>query len=133
MRMSDRISDILGIGIVIVIFLFSVGILACCIALPFTTQDTVILTVTDKAAIPQVHTSCNKDGSCSTYTTIQYLIYSNTEVVENTDCIQLWKFGSSELYGKIHVGSTYEFEVYGYRMPGIGMYRNIITIRREII
>ena len=58
----------------------------------------------------------------------KYLIFTDTEVFENTDSLWYWKWNSSDVYNKIEVGSTYKAEIYGYRIPVLSMYRNILNI-----
>lgn len=62
----------------------------------------------------------------------RYLIYTELEdgstlVMENTDSFIRLKFNSSDLYGDLKVGETYEFRVVGYRFPLLSMYENIIS------
>lgn len=86
---------------------------------PFVTSDTVIITVTDKERIIQ------DDG------TPKYLIFTESEVFENTDCKIRFKFDSSTFYGKIIKGETYEAKVYGFRVPIFSMYRNILKVEKQ--
>lgn len=60
-------------------------------------------------------------------TTSKYLIFTDQETLQNTDCLWAGKFRSSDLYGQIMIDSTYTFEVYGWRIPFLSMYRNILT------
>jgi len=39
-----------------------------------------------------------------------------------------WRWDSSDLYGKIKVGETYEAKVYGWRMPIFSSYKNIVSV-----
>lgn len=82
---------------------------------PYITQDTVTVTVTDKE---NVKTSSNS----------KYLIFSDEETFENEDCWRLWKFNSSDVYGKIKVNQRYTFKVYGWRIPVFSQYRNIFKV-----
>ena len=58
--------------------------------------------------------------------TSKYLIFTDSEVFENTDSPVFWKFNSSDIYGRIEVGKTYRFDVVGYRINVLSSYRNII-------
>jgi hypothetical protein len=111
-------------GIIVVIILLVIGYMV----IPYFTQDSVILTVTDKTATTQISSDCDKDG-CSTSSYIDYMIYSDNETLENIDNIFIWKFDSSDIYGKIDMGDTYKFRVYGWRIPILGMYRNVISVQ----
>jgi len=57
----------------------------------------------------------------------KYLIYTNEgEVFENTDALFHGKWDSADLYGHLDEGSRYEVTVYGWRIPFLSTYRNII-------
>lgn len=108
--------------ILCVVAIIGIGVVTG-IAFPYLTQDTVTLTVTDKGIYSDIQ--CDDHGDCDTY--VNHLIYTDLETLENNDNILLWKFGSSELYGKIQKGRAYNFKVYGWRIPILGMYRNVIS------
>jgi hypothetical protein len=57
--------------------------------------------------------------------TSKYLIFTDKEVLEDTDNWLFLKFNSSDIYGKIKEGKTYKFSVAGLRMPMLSRYRNI--------
>lgn len=82
------------------------------------TGDTVTVKVTDKERI----TESDGDGGV----TSKYLVYTDKETFENTDTIFKGKFDSSDVYRKLHEGKTYECEVYGWRVPFMSSYRNIV-------
>jgi hypothetical protein len=65
----------------------------------------------------------------------KYLIWVQTRdgqeiVLQNSDSLLNGKFNSSDIYGKIEVGSTYTFDVVGWRIPILSSYENIITIKK---
>ncbi len=60
----------------------------------------------------------------------KYMIFTENEVFENTDAPLLMKFNSSDLYNKLKVDSTYTVKVYGFRIPFMSQYRNIIKIEK---
>ena len=82
------------------------------------TADKVTFTVTDKERIVE---SEGEGGTSS-----KYLIYSDNETFENTDTLWHLKYDSSDLYGKLKKGQTYEADVYGWRVGWMSMYRNIV-------
>lgn len=87
-----------------------------------TTQEDITLTVSEKV-IKRSHNQSDK-----------YLIFTNDgvgEVLENTDSLYVFKWNSSDLYGRVKVGETYKFKVYGFRIPFLSMYRNIISFERQ--
>ena len=80
----------------------------------------VTVTVTDKG-IKQID-----DGS-------KYLIYGTkvngeVETYEITDNFARGQFDSSNKYGAIQIGKTYNFKVIGVRIPYLSQYENIIGI-----
>lgn len=54
-----------------------------------------------------------------------YLIYSEDSTYEITDSVLRLRFNSSDLYGRIEVGKTYEITVGGKRVPIFSWYPNI--------
>lgn len=80
----------------------------------FNSNDTVTATVTDKG----IKRYINSD---------KYLVYTEEETFEITDNILIWRWDSSDQYGQIELGKTYEFDVVGWRIPFLSMYRNIIS------
>lgn len=80
------------------------------------TKDTVRVTVTDKI----VKRYDDKD---------KYLIFTDSETFELTDTIAYGNFRSSDVYGKIKVGETYDFTVCGVRIGFTSSYRNIVEVR----
>lgn len=95
---------ILIIGIVVTLLS---GIIKCC------NERTVTTTVTDKGV--------KRHGKSDD----KYLVYTNDGTYEITDSLFWPRFDSSDLYGSIEVGKTYQFTVAGYRVPLFTMYPNI--------
>ena len=58
----------------------------------------------------------------------KYLVYTDNGTYEITDSLVYWRWDSSDLYGKIKVGETYEAKVYGWRIPIFSSYKNIVSI-----
>ncbi len=79
------------------------------------TADTVTFTVSEK----QVVTTNGKS---------KYLVFTNSEVFENADCFMRLKFASSDLQSQLKDGETYTATVYGWRIPFLSCYRNIVKI-----
>lgn len=81
---------------------------------------TAVMTVTDKERV-------NKDD------TSYYLVFGKdmdgqTVVYKNTDNIMRGKWNSSEMQGEMEVGSTYQVELVGYRVPLLSWYENILKV-----
>lgn len=60
--------------------------------------------------------------------TCKYLVYTDQGVYENTDSLWYLKFDSSDVYGSLEEGKTYNAKVYGFRLPFFSMYKNIIEV-----
>jgi len=56
----------------------------------------------------------------------RYLIFCEDEVLENTDSLLYLKFNSSDLYKDMKEGNEYSVKVYGWRIPFLSTYRNIV-------
>lgn len=120
MRNFDFHTFVMFAGISIII-LAIIGVIVVGPVVAHTTQEEVTLTVTEKIV---KRSNNNQD---------KYIIFtSEGEVLQNTDTIYLFKFNSSDVYGKIEVGKTYKFKVYGFRIQFLSMYRNIIDVPVEV-
>ena len=84
------------------------------------TTESVVVTVTSKE---RIH---NEDESI-------YLIYTDEGVFKNTDSIYYFKFNSSDIYGELKEGESYRLNVYGFRIPFLSKYKNIINFKLEEI
>lgn len=80
------------------------------------TEETITITVTDKS----VKRYDDKD---------KYLIYTDKGTYEITDTVAYFRYDSSDLYGRMKVGKTYECTVCGWRIPIFSRYKNIITAK----
>lgn len=56
----------------------------------------------------------------------KYIIFTESEVFENTDSFLSLKWDSSDLYRDIKVGESCSFKVTGFRVPFLSWYRNIL-------
>jgi len=83
-------------------------------------EEYVRVTVTDKESIVV------SDGKTSHN---KYLVYCEGEVFENTDSFIFSKYDSSDLQGKLVVGTEYTAQVAGWRIPWMSSYRNIISVQ----
>lgn len=61
----------------------------------------------------------------------KYLIFTDIEVFENTDTMYYFKFKSSDIYSKLETGKEYTLKVYGWRIPFLSQYRNIVTVKEK--
>ena len=81
-------------------------------------EETVSITIKDKERV------VDRDGQGS-----RYLIWTDDETFENVDSLIKGKFNSSDLYGKLEEGKTYDCKVYGWRNGFFSWYRNIIECK----
>jgi hypothetical protein len=116
--MSRYSNDSDGI-FVIGVFLFILFAFAISALVFFNTQDTV-----HNALVQEKERVVTKDSS-------KYLIYTDGEVFKNTDNIFALKFNSSDIYGHVKKDCSYTFDVYGFRVPFLSMYRNITNVYDE--
>lgn len=91
----------------------------------FSNDHKYTITITDKE---RVTTQSVKDN------TSKYLIYGEDEngktyVFEDTDTLFRWKFNSSDVYGALKEGETYELTVIGFRVHILNWYENIIDFK----
>lgn len=92
----------------------------------FSNDHTYTVTITDKE---RVTTQSAKDNIDS-----KYLIYGEDEngktyVFEDTDTLFRGKFNSSDVYGALKEGKTYELTVIGFRVHIFNWYENIIDFK----
>jgi hypothetical protein len=58
----------------------------------------------------------------------RYLIYTDKGVYEDTDSMLNGKWNSSDIYGQIQNGKTYDATVYGWRSGFMSWYPNIVKL-----
>lgn len=101
----------------ILILLLPLFIISGCYA--YGTQDIIKCLVDDKERV-----TTRSGESLSS----KYLVYCDTETLENTDSIFYFKFNSSDVYRKLKRGQEYDLKVFGLRIGLFSSYRNIIRI-----
>jgi len=102
---------------VIGVFLLMIGVQVA----KYSTVTDVVVTVTEKERIVE---------SNGKHTTSKYLVFTENEVFENCDdMIPFFKFNSSDIQGKLHVGETYKLTVWGWRINFLSWYRNILNVQ----
>lgn len=84
-------------------------------------RNTYQVTITDK----QVKRGDKSD---------KYLIFTQSKdgktiVFENTDSLIEGKFDASDMYGQLKVNSKYDLQAYGWRIPFLSMYENIVKAK----
>lgn len=71
----------------------------------------------------QVSTESNKETKLVVST---YLIFTDAGVFRNDDSFWHFKYNSSDVYGLLDNGKRYNLKVYGWRIPILTMYPNIV-------
>ena len=56
-----------------------------------------------------------------------YLVWTEGEVLTMDDSVIEGQWDTSDDYGAIVVGECYRFDVYGWRVPFLSWYRNIVS------
>ena len=92
----------------------------------FSNDHTYTVTITDNVRV----TTQVAEGQ----TDSKYLIYGEDEngktyVFEDTDTLFRWKFNSSDVFGALKEGETYELTVIGFRVHIFNWYENIIDFK----
>ena len=108
-------------GLVTLVVLAVIGGCGACTGISHLDRETYRGTVTDKERVIQHRRS-------------KYLIFTELEdnsvrVFQNTDSWLEWKFGSSDMYAGIKKGKMYDFKTYGWRVPFLSWYENIIDAK----
>jgi hypothetical protein len=60
----------------------------------------------------------------------KYLVFTDQGVFENTDTWYYFKFASSDLQGKLMQPGKFKLTYYGFRVPFLSKYKNIISAER---
>ena len=83
------------------------------------TVDTATATVTSKERV------CDggKEGDC------RWMILTDQISLKNTDTLWHFKFNSTDIQGSVVVGKEYTFTYYGWRLPLLRVYPNIIKVQ----
>jgi hypothetical protein len=84
------------------------------------TRDQVVFTVKDKETIA----TGSEDPTSS-----KYLVFTNIGTFENTDSFWYDKSDNSDLQRSLTIGHTYSATVYGYNIPVLRVYPNIVAVR----
>ncbi len=92
-----------------------IGLLALSPLYAYHTDKEITCTIASKERIVKSNSS-------------KYLIFCEDEVLQNTDSLWYWKWNSSDFYRELKEGEEYNLRVYGWRIPFLSMYSNIIEI-----
>ena len=114
--MSESVA--IGVAILAISLLVIVGCFAGSIANYKSSESAVTVKIESKERV-------NGDKSS------KYLVFTPSETFENTDSWIYWKFGSSDMYGALKEGTTYECKVAGWRVQFFSAYRNLIECKAK--
>lgn len=113
-RRGNGLGSILMIGGVALIFVVILAVMFGGTIYANGNDHNVTITVEDKERVT--------DGDTS-----KYLVFTDKGTFENTDSLFEGKHNSSDVYGKLKRGKTYDCHVQGHRHPWLSMYENIIS------
>lgn len=118
-----------SLGYLTAITLVIIAVIVAIVVVPvmnFTNGHQYTITITDKERVTM---QSDKDNISS-----KYLIYGEDEngktyVFEDIDTLFRGKFNSSDVYGALKEGETYELTVIGFRIHILNWYENIIDFK----
>lgn len=96
-------------------------LLVGCPAAIYSSEETLAITV--------VKTERVTSGSGDTLSS-KYLVWTKSEVFQNSDSFLYLKFNSSDLYTKFEPGAKLTVRVVGWRIPFLSSYRNIVEVSK---
>nr|DAQ24818.1 MAG TPA: Protein of unknown function (DUF1523) [Caudoviricetes sp.] len=113
------------LGYLTAIVLAVIAVIAV-IVMNFSNDHTYTVTITDKERVTTQVSEGQNDS--------KYLIYGEDEngktyVFEDTDTLFRGKFNSSDVYGALKEGETYELTVIGFRIHILNWYENIVDFK----
>lgn len=105
----------------VLIIIFTIALIGLIMLFPHFVRKTYRVTITNKQII-------NRDN------TNKYLIYAQTEdgkikVFENTNNFLELKFNSEDLYWTLSINRKYEIVAYGFNIPLLLRYQNIVNVK----
>jgi hypothetical protein len=107
--------------IIVALVFFSVfGLIISATTYPLWTQDTFQTVIREKT---RECSGSQQSVDC------RYMVYTQGEVFSNTDSMMNFKFNSSDVQNDLEVGNEYILRVYGWRVPFLSMYRNILSAK----
>ena len=58
------------------------------------------------------------------------MVFADKGVYCVKDTLLFWRWDSSDMYGSLHEGETYNIETVGWRVPLLSMYPNILEAKQ---
>jgi len=59
----------------------------------------------------------------------RYMVYADRETFQNSDSLWYLKWNSADVHGRLMPGQTYTFKVYGWRVPFLSWFRNVVEVQ----
>lgn len=112
------------LGVALILLLVLGGLFVSCQAIYKSTEEWVY-----GATINRLWTDTSGGGDSGVQTTL--LVGTDKGTFKVDDTIVYGRFRSSDVYGALREGETYDFKVYGWRLPFFSTYKNIIEVRRS--
>ena len=109
--------DMIVPGIVVVI----VAAIAVCAVVYYASDEIVTVTVDEK------WTKYHSGDAKYLFSDEKGIVYSME------DSLLLWKFDASNRYASIESGKSYEITTYGWRIPVLSWYKNVVSVREVSI
>lgn len=106
------------------IFALAIASLIGSVAVHYTTQEWVTVTIWDK----EREGRSDGDGG----TTYTYMVHTEQESFTNSDSVLAFKFNSTDVQRQLREGQEYRLLVTGFRIPVLSMYRNILDYQAVI-
>ena len=89
---------------------------------PLFVRNSYTVTVTGKERIYK----SSENASSSYYLVFTKELDGDVKVFKNSDELLIGKFGSSNIQAGMEIGGTYDVDVYGFRVPFLSWYENIV-------
>lgn len=83
------------------------------------TQDTLTATVTKTERVCETN---KEDQDC------KWMVLTDQMAFKNMDALFHWKWNSTDIQSKIAERETYTFHYYGWRIPFLSVYPNLVSV-----
>ena len=116
--MKQRIHYIAPLVCIALVVLLILGIWI----VPLFVRNTYTVEVTGKERIYK----SSENASSSYYLVFTKELDGDVKVFKKSDELLIGKFGSSNIQAGMEIGGTYDVDVYGFRVPFLSWYENIV-------
>jgi hypothetical protein len=105
-------------GLVLTLVILAVVVIGTA---PYWTHGSKVVTVTGVTTKRMEHSGKDQDV---------YLVFTDDQTYRNSDTLYFFKFNSSDVQGKLIQGGRFRIEYYGFRVPVLSKYKNIIKAEK---